>query len=791
MTKRYSTRLLTAAGAVLLTPGLAVTGLAGTALAAPTPHGRISTVIGGRGGPAPATHVSIGPCALKYLSGELYFSSYQAVVDRVSQRTGLLTSIAGNGVGPSGEPEPSDGTPALTATLGGACGVTVDRAGNVLVAGGARVFVVAAKTGTFYGKRMTARRIYAVASGFEGVADGKGAISGGAVDVQLDSSGNQVIAVAGTQKSSHPEGDSRVFVYAGRAGTFYGVKMAKGRLYHIGGSLDGYTLANAVPASQADLGVSIGTVRLDWAGNVVIADQAGNGGGPVTGVVVPPQVRVIASRTGTFYGQRMKAGYIYKIAGGGTRTGDGVPAIDANLLGASGATLDHAGNVLVGAASVRVIAVKSGVFYGRKMTAGDIYTLPGFSSAASVAVDTAGNVLAASYSDIQMLVEKAGSYYGKSLRASRVYTIAGNGQLHSSGDGGPATSAELTPAAVATFRSGSQTAVVDEWVGRVRVVPGRTGTFFGRPMRAGFIYTVASLGEPVSVAYDPRGNLLISDERSSRVLVVACKTGPFYGQKMTAGHVYTVAGGGTKGPESGVPARDVKFEGGDTPIAVATDAAGDALVIASSGIDSAYQVWMVAARTGTRYGHTMTSGDIYLVAGDGTSGQAGDGGPATAAEIESQGITVDGYGNLVLADESRVRVVAGKTGNFYGRRMTVGDIYTVAGGGTQTGDGTPALKASLGFRVLQVAADPAGNLLAGGYNTVFMVAEQTGRFYAKAAHAGDVYTVALSKGIADRLGDSGPSVGAMFNATGIAVAPQTGNLLIADTFTDRVRSVSR
>jgi hypothetical protein len=34
-------------------------------------------------------------------------------------------------------------------------------------------------------------------------------------------------------------------------------------------------------------------------------------------------------------------------------------------------------------------------------------------------------------------------------------------------------------------------------------------------------------------------------------------------------------------------------------------------------------------------------------------------------------------------------------------------------------------------------------------------------------------------------------VGAMFNATGIAVAPQTGNLLIADTFTDRVRSVSR
>ena len=651
--------------------------------------------------------------------------------------------------------------------------------------------MVAAKTGIFYRKRMTAGRIYTVTSGFEGVADGKGAISGGAVDVQLDPSGNLVIAVAGTQGSSNPEGDSRVFVYAEHAGTFYGMTMAKGRLYHIGGSLDDYTLANAVPATRADLGVSIGNVRLDSAGNVIVADRAGNGGGPETGVVVPPQVRVIANRTGAFYGRRMKAGYIYTIAGGGTKTGDGVPATGANLLDASGVALDHVGNVLVAASSVRVIAVKSGVFYGRKMTAGDIYTLPGFgvsNFATSVAVDTAGNVLvAASGADVQMLVEKTGSYYGKSLRAGRVVAIAGNGQLRSSGDGGPATSAELTPGAVATLRSGQQTAVVDQWAGAVRVVPGRTGIFFGRPMRAGFIYTVASVGQPVSLAYDPEGNLLIFDGQSLRVRVVACTTGLFYGQKMTAGHIYTVAGGGTTGLKSGIPARDVKFEGGT---AVATDPAGDVLIIASAGINSAYQVWIVAARTGTRYGQAMTAGDIYLVAGDGKSGQTGDGGPATAAGIESQGLAVDGNGNLVLADGSRVRVVAGKTGTFYGQKMTIGYIYTVAGGGTQTGDGTPALKANLSFRILQVAVDPAGNLLAGGYAAVVMVAERTGSFYGKAAHAGDVYTVALSR-YAERLDDGGPAVGAMFNATGIAVAPQTGNLLIADDLTGRVRLVSR
>ncbi len=786
MTRRHFTRLLTLAGAALLIPGLAVTGLAGTAFAAPAPHGSISTVIGGRGGPAPATNVSIDPCALDSVSGELYFSSYQAVVDRVSQRTGLLTPVAGNGVN-TGEPGPPDGTPALAPQLSGACGVTADGAGNVLVAVGAQVLVVAAKTGTFYGKRMTAGRIYTVASGFEGVADGTGAISGGAVDVQLDSAGNLVIAVAGTQASSAPEGDSRVFVYAGHAGTFYGMKMAKGRLYHIGGSLDDYTLANAVPATRADLGVGIGTVRLDAAGNVVVADQAGNGGGPQTGVVAPPQVRVIANRTGTFYGQPMKAGDIYTIAGGGTETGDGVPATDANLLDASGVALDHAGNVLVAAASVRVIAVKSGVFYGQKMTAGDIYTLPGFSDATSVAVDTAGNVLVAAYSDVQMLAGKTGSYYGKSVRAGRGYTIAGNGQLQNSGDGGPATSAELIPMAVATLRSGSQTAVVAGWAGAVRVVAGRTGIFFGHPMRAGFIYTVASADQPVSVAYDPEGNLLIADERLGQngvVWVVACTTGLFYGQKMTAGHVYTAVGGGEEQLESGRPARDVGFPFAAPPTAVATDPAGDVLVIAGA------QVWMVAARTGTRYGRAMTAGDIYLVAGDGTFGQTGDGGPATAAEIESEGLAVDGHGNLVLADDTQVRVVAGKTGTFYGQRMTVGDIYTAAGGGTQTGDGTPALKASFGIVIRQVAVDPAGNLLAGGYTAIFMVAERTGSFYGKAAHAGDVYTVALLR-YAEQIGDGGPAVGAMFNSDGIAVAAQTGNLLIADSLTGRVRSVSR
>jgi DNA-binding beta-propeller fold protein YncE len=110
----------------------------------------------------------------------------------------------------------------------------------------------------------------------------------------------------------------------------------------------------------------------------------------------------------------------------------------------------------------------------------------------------------------------------------------------------------------------------------------------------------------------------------------------------------------------------------------------------------------------------MTAGDVYTVAGGGT-GSSGDGGPATAASMSfPAGVAVDQSGNLVIADEfhSRIRVVATSTGRFYGRAMTAGDIYSVAGSGAAgfSGDGGPAISAELRYPQ-DVAVAPGGALV--------------------------------------------------------------------------------
>ena len=765
----------------------------------------ITTVAGGLGGPAKATNVAIFPaCHLAFRAGSLYVTD-DAAVRTVSLSTDRLANLAGTGsIAPLG-----DGGPATKATVE-ACGVAFDHSGNLVIADGfGRIRVVAAQAGTFYGQAMTKGDIYTVAgggpSGAEGVPATQALLSGPS-DVAVDRVGNLVIDDRDNQ---------RVRVVAARTGAFYGKAMTAGDIYTVAGrGIAGFS-GDGGPAWHAELSFPDGMI-VDRAGNLVIGDSSNN------------RLRVVAGSTGTFYGQAMTKGDIYTIAGNGTQgfAGDGGPATSAELNTPCTPALDATGNLVFadnGNQRIRVLAESTGTFYGQAMTAGDIYTIAGtgtegfagdggpatsaeFQNPVGVTVDSAGNVLVgdANNNRVRAVAENTGSFYGQAMTKGDIYTVAGNGSLGFSGGGGPATSAELDfPTGVAVDGAGNRL-VADKGNNRIRVVAATSGTFYGRAMTKGDIYTVAGdgtqgfsgdggpatgaeLNVPFGVAVDAAGNLVLPDSGNSRVRVVAVSTGTFYGQAMTAGNIYTVAGDGTRGSSGdGGPATSAEL---DDPGKVAVDAAGN-LVIPDDHIS---RVRVVAVSTGVFYGQAMTAGDIYTVAGRAVRGFSGDGGPATAAKLNGPtAVAVDAAGNLVIADtdNQRIRVVAERTGTFYGQAMTAGDIYTVAGGGTGgIGDGAPAKRASFA-QPFDVVVDAAGNLVLTDtqHNRIRVVADSTGTFYGKPMTAGDIYTVA-GDGTQGFAGDGGPATKAMlFNPEGIAVGA-SGRLVIADTINERIRVV--
>jgi hypothetical protein len=206
------------------------------------------------------------------------------------------------------------------------------------------------------------------------------------------------------------------------------------------------------------------------------------------------------------------------------------------------------------------------------------------------------------------------------------------------------------------------------------------------------------------------------------------------------------------------------------------------------------RVRVVPNNSGTFYGQSMIGGDIYTVAGGGTSG-LGDGGPATSAALGfAYGAALDGAGNLLIADtvKNRIRVVAETTGTFYGQAMTAGDIYTIAGSAKTgfAGDGGPATKASLSGPK-DVLVDSLGNLVISdtGNQRIRVVAENTGTFYGQAMTTGDIYTVA-GNGTAGFAGDGGQATSAQLSGPSGVAVDHAGNLAIADTGNNRIREVS-
>jgi hypothetical protein len=606
------------------------------------------------------------------------------------------------------------------------------------------------------------------------------------------------------------------------------------------------------------LAVPAGTIST-VAGNPLASGPAtAIGQEPVEVAAGPGGVLYIADAAASTIREVNAAGAETTVAGNGTigYSGDGAPGTSAQLNGPFGVAVDSEGDLLIADSEnqrVRLVAGSScstGCPFGlASMTKGYIYTVAGSGTAGysgdggpatraklfgpeGVAVDGEGDLLIAdAHGDRVRLVAgsscSTGCPFGlASMTEGDIYTVAGNGSFGYSGDGGPATSAWLDyPDGLAVDRDGDLL-IADTGNRVVRLVAGSscsTGCPFGlASMTEGDIYTVAGngsfgysgdggpatrakLGYLDGVAVDSAGDLLIADTDDNRVRLVAgssCSTGcPFGLASMTDGDIYTIAGDGySTYSGDGGPGTSAQLDG---PYAVAVDSEGD-LLIADTGNDRVRLVAASSCSTGCPFGlATMTRGDVYTIAGNGSYGYSGDGGPASSAGLaDPEGVAVDSTGDLLIADmgDNRVRLVAASScsaGCPYGlASMTKGDIYTVAGTGTPgySGDTGSAASARLD-EPGDVAVDRAGDLLiADTFNSrVRLVAASSCSAscpYGLAAMTkGNIYTVA-GNGTYGYSGDGGSATSAELDYPRGLAADGNGDLLIADTYNDRVRLVA-
>ena len=252
-----------------------------------------------------------------------------------------------------------------------------------------------------------------------------------------------------------------------------------------------------------------------------------------------------------------------------------------------------------------------------------------------------------------------------------ITTVAGTGTEGFAGDGGPATAAGLCVPHGARFDATGNLFIADTRSHRVRRVDGGTGiiTTVAGTGREGFSgddgpAVDAALAAPLAVDLDLEGNLYIVDTDNGRIRRVDAATGL----------IGTVAGSGAIGPlADGVAASRARF-GRLRDVVVAAD--GN--LIAADGDNS------VICRI------DLCGGIIRHIAGTGTEGFAGDGGPATAARLRlPYSIALDRDQNLFIKDSGNCRI----------RRVdaAAGTISTIAGCGEYgfSGDGGPALAARL------------------------------------------------------------------------------------------------
>ncbi|MBI1789964.1 MAG: hypothetical protein HYR60_20735 [Acidobacteria bacterium] len=534
------------------------------------------------------------------------------------------------------------------------------------------------------------------------------------------------------------------------------------------------------PANQARLDSPYG-VALDTAGNLFIADLgnrrvrrvaangvittiAGNGqrgmdgdGGQATGarLIAPRNVAVDAA--GSLYISDFEGHKIRKVSPNGVITtlagtgGSGSAGTDgwaafAELAYPAGIAVDSGGALYIAdSGNHRIVRVAGDVL--RFVPTTTLRTPSG------IAVDAASNLYIADSGNRRVIVREAatgairvllagldsardvalgppGALYIADGRRVRRYAngvaavAAGDGTFGYRGDGGPAAQAQLNaPSGVALGWDGSLF-IADERNYRIRKVsPGGVITTAAGTGTPGLGYdgrTAAetSLDSPTGITLDSSSVLWVAEFRGDRV------------RKVTSG-------GGIATVAVSPPLRG--------PSQALSDDAGN-LYVADSGHHQVRRV-----RPG---GYTET------VAGTGTAGFAGDGGPALAAQLDTpRGIALDAAGNLYIADTNNHRI----------RKAGLdGIISTVAGAASP-----------LRFpRAVVVGPDAS-----------LYIADSGNHRIVKVAPSGEPATLAGTS-VAGFSGDGGPALAAQFSSPAALALDSQGNLYVADQMNHRVRKLT-
>ncbi len=595
--------------------------------------------------------------------------------------------------------------------------------------------------------------------------------------------------------------------------------------------------------------LAIAAAAAAYAQQYTISTVAGAGPLPsaasAKGISLGQPVRTAVDSAGNLYFSTLNSvftisaanGSLTRVAGNGHAgfSGDGGPAINAELNNPQGLAIDSLGNLYIADSNNnRVRIVSGGVIYtyvgngqpGQYGPLGDggPATQANLHLPMGLAVDSKGSLYIADTGDncIRMVTVTGRRSSGGPPPSANIYRVAGNSFATYSGNGGMAIFAGLKAPQDVTVDSAGNIYIADTGNALIRKVTtdGIIHYIAGsvtpaNPMVAGSEdtpnigysgdggpATSAGLIDPTAIGLDSAGNIYEIESSGSRLRKID-----------TSGNINSICGNRGNGfsGDGGAAAQAVL----NNPVGMTVDANGNIYIADTQNgrvrkIDASLNITTVAGNGGLSYSgdggqanaaqislpqgvavdasgnvffsdtnnHAVrkvsTNGVISTVAGNGTAGFGGDGGAGASAQLNMpQGLALDGSGNLYIADSGNNRV----------RKLTpAGTISTFAGTGaaSSSGDGGAAASAGL-YLPFGVAVDAGGNVF---------VTEFGGNRVRKVSSAGAISAVA-GTGTAGYTGDGGQAAAAQLTNPRAVAVDANGNVYIADTNNYAVRVVNK